>query len=552
MQPTQDLLTIPRRPLDVEDYIDIVRRHKAWIAGPAFLALVAAVVVAFMWPDTYVSEATVQVVPPQVPERFVPSNVNSEMSQRINQMAQNVLKRASLTNVIQSNNLYRSELQRKPMEDVLEQMKKDIKISPVVNLQQSTGHQPISAFRVSFEYSNRHLARKVTQELVNGFIYANISTQSTQVTATTDFLDEQWKSAQKDLDVLDHKLTAFRVANAGRLPDELQSNLTTLRTLEQQLSGINEYINRIGQEKLMLESQIRIYKDQLNALSQPGVDQLTAQMKSERLQSMDHEVLRMESAIASLKERYTATHPDVKAAEAQLALLKSQRDELLKAEQERLAAAPAAPRKINPDQLRGARELEASITSLQSHIQAKDLDMEERMKQQTRLVAMINEYNGRIQSSPEKEREYAELQWDYKFTKDQYEALSEKRAQSQIATNLDKRGQGETLQLLDYATLPETPTKPKRLMIVGAGFGIGLLLGIFIAGAREMKDTSLKNLKDARAYTNLPVLGTIPLLENDLVVRRKRRLTWLAWSAASIVGVVAMTGSIYYYYATRV
>jgi hypothetical protein len=35
------------------------------------------------------------------------------------------------------------------------------------------------------------------------------------------------------------------------------------------------------------------------------------------------------------------------------------------------------------------------------------------------------------------------------------------------------------------------------------------------------------------------------------VARRKRRLVWLAWSAACVVGVLAMSGSIYYYYATK-
>ena len=63
------------------------------------------------------------------------------------------------------------------------------------------------------------------------------------------------------------------------------------------------------------------------------------------------------------------------------------------------------------------------------------------------------------------------------------------------------------------------------------------MLGIVLAGAKEMKNTSLKNLKDVRAYTNLPVLSSIPLLENALLVRRKRRLFWLAWSSAIICGL---------------
>src|SRR6516225_11508850 len=110
MQPSQDLLSVARRPLDVEDYIDIVRRHKAWIVGPAFAALVIAVVAAFLWPDTYISEASVQVVPPQVPERYVASNINSEMTERIQLMANTILSRNNLVNVINDFGLYRKEV----------------------------------------------------------------------------------------------------------------------------------------------------------------------------------------------------------------------------------------------------------------------------------------------------------------------------------------------------------------------------------------------------------------------------------------------------------
>ena len=81
-----------------------------------------------------------------------------------------------------------------------------------------------------------------------------------------------------------------------------------------------------------------------------------------------------------------------------------------------------------------------------------------------------------------------------------------------------------------------------------AGFNLHNQSGLVLAGAKEMKDTSLKNLKDVRAYTNLAVLSSIPLLENALLIRRKRRLLWLAWSSAIIIGSIAMSGSAYYYY----
>jgi hypothetical protein len=74
------------------------------------------------------------------------------------------------------------------------------------------------------------------------------------------------------------------------------------------------------------------------------------------------------------------------------------------------------------------------------------------------------------------------------------------------------------------------------------------MVGVFLTGIKEIRDTSLKNLKDVRAYTQLPILSSIPLLENDLLVRRKRRLAYVGWSAAIILGIVAMTGSMYYHY----
>lgn len=76
----------------------------------------------------------------------------------------------------------------------------------------------------------------------------------------------------------------------------------------------------------------------------------------------------------------------------------------------------------------------------------------------------------------------------------------------------------------------------------------GLLAGVAMAGAKEMRDTSLKNLKDVRAYTNLPVLSSIPLLENALLVRRKRRLAYMAWAVAVILGAVGTAISLYWHF----
>ena len=74
MVPQQGYANISRRPPDIEDYIDILRRYRSWIVGPTFAGLVIAVVVAFLWPDTFISTAVMRITPQQISERLVPSN----------------------------------------------------------------------------------------------------------------------------------------------------------------------------------------------------------------------------------------------------------------------------------------------------------------------------------------------------------------------------------------------------------------------------------------------------------------------------------------------
>jgi cytochrome bd-type quinol oxidase subunit 2 len=134
------------------------------------------------------------------------------------------------------------------------------------------------------------------------------------------------------------------------------------------------------------------------------------------------------------------------------------------------------------------------------------------------------------------------------MAKDEYTSLSTKQQAAGTQESVEQHRAGERLEILEQPITPEKPTSPIRGMWVGIGTVAGLFLGIALAGAREIKNTTLKNLKDVRAYTNLPVLSSIPLLENALLVRRKRRMAWLAWSSALIVGTILIGGAMYYHF----
>ena len=555
MATAQSFVSVSRRPPDVEDYIDMFRRYRSWLIGPMFAGLVIAVVVAFLYPDTYVSSAVMRITPQQISDRLVPTVLNMQMQQRLQQMQQEILSRSSLAEIIQrpAFDLYKKERARLPMEDIVQDMRNKIRIQPVeVNAGQG---RVTSAFTISFPYPDRFKAQAVVRELVSRFAESNVTVQRNQATTTTNFLNDELKTARDKMAKLEGDITNFKAQNLGRLPEQFQSNVAQLQSLQMQLSNANESLSRNQQQKLQLETQLQNYNTQVNYYNALAEDSITiagpAAVRNEKLNNLNTRIMDMQSRVAAMSEMMTKDNPDMKQAQAQLASLEKQK---LEAEREEMAqqAAPATTPTIkkipNLQNQKMVQDLQGSIAVLKTEMQNINLQMDDKLKTVAELNRQIAGYQARIESSPQLEQQYAALMRDYGLAKQTYEDMSRRSEQSETAKDLEEHKAGENLEVLDPASDPTSPSEPNRLQMAAMGTGVGLMIGVVLAGAKEMKNTSLKNLKDVRAYTNLPVLSSIPLLENALLVRRKRRLQWLAWSSAIIIGSIAMSGSAYYYY----
>ncbi len=79
-------------------------------------------------------------------------------------------------------------------------------------------------------------------------------------------------------------------------------------------------------------------------------------------------------------------------------------------------------------------------------------------------------YQDRISSSPMVQEEYKNITRDYQTAQAFYDDLLKKMNQSKMATDLERRQQGEQFSVMDQPNLPEGPTFPKRGVFVGAGF----------------------------------------------------------------------------------
>src|SRR5205085_7164246 len=95
--------------------------------------------------------------------------------------------------------------------------------------------------------------------------------------------------------------------------------------------------------------------------------------------------------------------------------------------------------------------------------------------------------------------------------------------------------------VIDPANLPAKPVAPKRLMLSSLGLGVGLGLGLLLVGLVEgPRLLTIQNSEDARHYTGLPVLLSVPELlspQEARAVPRRRKLLLAAGMAATLISI---------------
>lgn len=522
--------------------MDILRRNLRWIIAPVFAGLVISTVVAYMLDDSFRSSALIRIVPQQIPDSLVQNATTQELEDHINTMAANILSRNTLTNMITTYHLYPSDLKSEPMEDVIDKMKKAISIQPtegVANLDDKR----FPAMRVSFMYSDREKAKQVCDDIVSRFMTQNEQQTLESHQGATEFLTDEQDRAKKELNDLDQKLADFRQKNAGRLPEQMEMNGQQLNGINQRIAALNDQLDRNTEQRMMLESNMRIMKQHLDEIKDVTPQ---AQAANERVTELNHQIENLQLQIANMKNVYKDDFPDLVQARQQLAVLQQQREEALKQKPVKLETTVENPATVHERQ-----DTQAQIDHIEAQLKAVDLEKQQMQSSLAQANSELQVFQARLNGIPASEKEYMQLMNDRALAQQHYADLVARTEKSSLSMDMERRKEGESLEIIDSASLPLVPEAPKRPTDIAFGPGIGLALGIILVAIREMKDTSLKNLKDARLYTQLSVLGSIPLLENDLVVQRRKQMLWMGWLAGTVAGLAIMAVAIAHYYLTK-
>jgi len=556
MEPQNNFVSVSRRPPDIEDYIEMARRYRSWIVGPMFLGLVVSTVVAFYWDDTYISRATMRITPQLVSERLVENTGTTQVSQRLEQITTSILSHTNLITLITDPqlSLYPKERSRgKALEDVATQMARDIKIIPGAPVESSNG-RVASAFRIEYSYNDRFKAQKVVNRLVSMYEEQNSREQRNQAKTTSSFLNDQLNAAREKLSAAEEAITKFTVENRGHLPQELQSNLSTLQGLRMQIGQANDQIGSISTQRIFYEANLKNLQAQEKSLRDnlettvagPGA------YSSEAAAGWRKTIQDLTVALDAARKQYQDSMPEVQNLQSKLDFAQKQLDKQEKEDADRAAQTAGGPiRMKNPQAAERLEAVRADENTVRSQIAQADVVLQNKNKQIEELTREMAGVQRAVDTGGLNSQEYNRLTHDRDMAELEVQDLTKKQIASATQESLEERQAGEKLETLDMASLPETAAEPHREVWAALGTTCGMLLGLVLAGIKEMKDTSLKNLKDVRAYTNLPILSSIPLLENALLLRRNRRLFWLAWTSAFIVGFACVSASMYYHFVLR-
>ncbi len=526
----EDLEEKSSEGLDLNKFIGIARRRHWQFLVPLFVGWALVFAASWVLPSTYKSATTILIEQPTVSKDLVPSNVNDNLQSRLQSITQQILSRTRLMHIVQTLNLYADQQGHATPDDLVERMRKDIGIELV----RSPGSDQLTSFNVSFSSRDPHIAQQVTSELTNLFISENLEVQTTQSQDTTKFFESQLEEARVNLATQEEKIREFKAQHVSDLPGQLQSNLAILNGLQNQRQTEEDNLDRAKQQSVYYQSLLSQYRSLQSSPKSGGGGAPVG------LAAVNQEIDKLRGQLADLMSRgYTDRHPDVRKVKDQIAQTVKMRQQILSDMKSANQTDGAAGASQDPADSQDT----PAMAELKSQLQANKIEIANRERSIAALNTKISDYQGRLGQEPVREQQLADLSRGYDQSKANYDDLMKKKNASALSTSLTERQQGEHFRVLDPPSLPVKPDFPNHLKLCGIGVGVGLFLGVALAGGTEFLDDRIHSEKELKALIPVGVLSEIPSIATPAEEVEQARSATLAWIAAAVVFTSILVGT---------
>lgn len=488
----------------LQKHLGAVRRR--WPAGLIASALVLAVLlpVAIGLPNLYRSSATLIVDQAPAPLSQTGEAESLEVSARLQAIRQEVLTRQNTLAMAEELNLYPELRQAGMFDAVLAMMQRDVNVEPIRG-SRGDGRVTTVSFRVSYTGDDAVKVAATANRLSAFYVQRSGAMRSEQQNRTVDALRREVDAAQRSLEAQEQRLTQFTTQNAGALPAQMTSISTRVSQLTTQMSANTSEISRLLDRRDGLETEISTLATPTTAAAADITDPAIRLAQAKR-------------ELETLLGKFLEPSFEVRSKRAEIANLERQ----VAARGKAGATGPDAPSQLAT--LRGqVADLTKRIEGLQASNRALQADMDK--------------YDGIIERAPVRSAQFERLTADLAQLRLNYNALTT-RYQEALAGGRAQTGQGtHEFQVIDPAVPAEDPSAPNRRILMGLALVAALVLGAGVVLLLDRLDRSFKSVDELRAFTHVPVLGTIPR-----IVTRRARVRGLVWSAVTAVGVTVVLG----------
>jgi tyrosine-protein kinase Etk/Wzc len=312
--------------------------------------------------------------------------------------------------------------------------------------------------------------------LANGFARAyrhyNIQEKNKKTYETKTFIEEQLRLTSNKLKEAEKELQSFKEGYAL-----ISMDTQTQNTLDKLYSIETEY-EKIKTEKQELAARLRLLEDDKKGLIRRSKEVFSSTGPDSPLYAYKEKLSELVLKRQTLLINFTAEHPEVKEIDNQIWAL------------------------IYEVQ----RELKTLLHSLET-----------RAKDYSDKLAHLQEENKRL---PEKALRLVRLQREVDLQASLYSQLKEKYQE----TLIQESSKVEEVSIVKPAVPPDKPSNiPSKLLVLGTGLVMGLIIGIVFAFLAETFDTSMGRIEDVEELMQVPVLGVIPFLESEDVNKNKNR-----------------------------
>lgn len=457
--------------LDLKDILKTLKKRRKLIGYIFAGVVVFAALLSFIWPPTYEAETNLRVKQPQgLADSLLsslPTGNASATKQLMSTYAEILKSRTVVQEVIDKTQTDKEEIP--DYKDMIER----ISTQPVKDTE---------ILKVKVTARTPEEAQLVADTLVNTFNGRLSFLTRSEQTVVRQFIGERLQESRADVEKAEEELQKYKTEQRITDPDVETKALVDALTEINKLAAENAVTMAAAQGKLASTRQ------------QLGAEKEGFIADNPLIQQYKTKLAELEVSLVELTEKYTEQHPQVKATRAAIGETQAK----LAAEVGRVITADAPS--MNP--------IHQGL--LQSQLMA-EAQIAASTAQQAAIVAIVEQGQADLGKLPLKEQGLAKVMRDADVAREIYVMLAKRHEEARISEVM----QPTDIQVIDVATLPDEPIKPKKALNIVVAAILGLFIGIGAAFIVEYMNKSIHTVEDVRHYLDLPVLGSIPHFDNE-------------------------------------